>query len=253
MSPGRGILLALLLVSVSDVASAQLFSYDREAPRPTQTLSFVTSAIDFNYDGGGDPTDRFDFDGLAYGVQYTRPSLNVSVLIGSHLPDRAPEDEKLQLIDASLYTWGEIGLTRDLSGGLNRVFVPILLHSSHRRVAVEEEADTAVDAFSVTVLGIGTGIGFNGQFGFVQIEARATPIIGIATRSFGDATGSSTQFDGDLMLHFGPVVGRFGLSVGYAFRSQRWNVGSSDLLEDESEDLFDYAGSQHLFRAGISW
>src|SRR5690606_34462313 len=34
MSPGRGILLALLLVSVSDVASAQLFSYDREAPRP---------------------------------------------------------------------------------------------------------------------------------------------------------------------------------------------------------------------------
>lgn len=253
MSIGKAFLTACLLALLPGSAFAQLFSYDRESPRPTQAVSFLTSVIDFNYDGAGDPEDRFDFADLAHGLQYTRPNLHVSFLIGGHLPEGATDDEKLQLIDAALYTWGEIGLTRPLSGGLNRVFVPILLHSSHRRVAVEDEAETAVDAFSVTVLGIGTGLGFNGQIGKVQIEARATPLIGIATRSFGDATGSATQFDGDLMLHFGPLVGRLGLSVGYGFRSQRWNVGESDLLQDATDDLFDYAGAQHSFRAGLSW
>ena len=236
-----------------DAAYGQLFSYERESPRPTQSLTAVIAPIDFNYDGDETPTERFDFADLAWGVQYTRPSLHVAVLYGTHVPDGHPDDDRLRLIDASLSTWGEIGLSGTRSGGVNRLFIPIVLHSNHRRVALASEAETSVDAFSITVIGIGTGLGFNGQFGSAQLEVRATPIIGLATRSFGDASGSSTQFDGDVMLHLGPFVGRMGLSIGYAYRSQRWNVGSSDLLQDASDDFFDYAGSQHLLRAGISF
>ncbi|HEX7071868.1 MAG TPA: hypothetical protein VF190_13730 [Rhodothermales bacterium] len=248
--------LVLLLASATlfaGPARAQLFSYDREAPRPTQAVAFIYVPVDFNYTGGGEPIDRFDFDDVAYGLQYTRPGLQIAVMLGNHRPPGATADEDLQLIDASLFTWGEIGLTRELSGGANRIFIPIALHSGHRRVAVEDEAETAIDAFSVTVIGIGTGVGFNLEHGMMQVVARATPAIGIATRSFGDATGSSTLFDGDVSLHIGPLIGRFGLHFGYAYRSQRWNVGSSDLLEDVAEDYFDYSGSTHLVRAGISF
>lgn len=250
-APSVALLAAFL--GFAPVAHAQLFSYDREAPRPTQSLNALVAPVDFNFSGGGAPVDRFDYDDVVYGLLYTRPGLHVSVLFGRHLPEDAPEEERLQLIDAAFFTWAEIGLSRSVSGGENRVFIPVVLHSSHRRVAIADEADTAIDAFSVTMLGIGTGIGANAQYGKVQIVARATPIIGIASRSFGDATGSSTLFDADLMMHFGPLVGRFGLSVGYGFRSQRWNVGSSDLLQDVDEDVFDYAGSLHSLRAGISF
>jgi hypothetical protein len=252
MSP-RLVLLFTAIAFVPGPARAQLFSYDREAPRPTQAVAFAYVPVDFNYTGGGEPVDRFDFDDVVYGLQYTRPGLQIAVLLGNHRPAGATAEEDLQLIDASLFTWGEIGLTRELSGGANRIFIPIALHSGHRRVAVEDEAETAIDAFSVTVIGIGSGLGLNLERGKVQVVARAIPAIGIATRSFGDATGSSTLFDGDLSLHVGPIVGRFGLHFGYAYRSQRWNVGSSELLEDVAEDYFDYAGSHHLVRAGISF
>lgn len=249
----RLFVLVVMLTGIQVPVYAQLFSYDREAPRPTQSLVAVLAPIDFNYRGDGEPSDRFDFDDLAYGAQYARPGLNVTVLIGRHRPAGASSDETLQLIDAAFFTWGEIGLTSKLSEGENRLFVPVVLHSSHRRVAVDGEAQSAIDAFSVTVLGLGTGLGVSGQTGKVQLVARATPVIGFATRSFGDAAGSSTLFDGDVLVHFGPLVGRVGLSVGYGYRSQRWNVGSSDLIQDVENDFFDYAGAQHVLRAGLSW
>lgn len=241
---------ATAIASLPVPATAQLFSYEREGPRPTQSLSFLTAAIGFSFDGESDPETRFDFDARAYGAAYTRPSFSAWLLLGA---DEPVGTDRLRLIDASISTWAEIGLSPSPSQHRNRAFIPVMLHSNHRRVAGADAGNSAVDAFSVTVLGIGTGFGFNGHLGRLQIETRATPVIGFATRSFGDATGSSILFDGDLLLHFGPLLGRVGLSAGYGFRTQRWNVGGSDLLQDEEDDLFDYRGSMHLFRAGINW
>ena len=248
------LILALAWASAPGLLCAQLFSYESESPRPTQAISGTVGYVDFEYAGGGTPSERFDFDDAVYGILYSRPNVQVSVLVGTHEPQNpAFDQDRLQLIDAAFFTWGEIGLSRKLSGGTSRLFIPILLHSNHRRVAKEDEATTAVDAFSVTVLGIGTGLGAIGQLEKLQVEARATPVIGIATRSFGDATGSSWLFDGDLLVHVGPLLGRFGFSVGYGFRIQSWNVGTSDLIQDVEEDFFDYSGLQHTARLGLNW
>jgi len=247
------ILSAWIVMLVPEAASGQYFSYHRDPPRSTQSVTATYAAVDFSHAGELDSELRFDYSGPAYGAQYSRPNLQVAILFGNQAPVGRPEAENLQLIDASLSTWGEIRLTGGHSDNRTRFFIPILVHSNHRRVSgASQPVLSSIDAFSVTVIGIGTGAGFNGTRGKVQLEARATPIIGFATRSFGDATGSSRLFDGDVLLHFGPLAGRIGLTLGYGIRTQAWNVGASNLLE-EVDDLFRYRGHHHAFRVGINW
>ncbi len=248
-----GAMLLLLCLSLPSPASAQLFSYEEEAPRPTQSLSFAYHLIDFTYTGGADSIATFDYVDPGYGLVYTRPNLFVSIALGN---TRNAASENVQLLDASFFTWGEFRLSRGRGSRQRHFFIPIALHSHYRRVSHNEDvlAEASADAFGVTVLGLGTGLGFSGQLGKrVQLEARATPVIGLAARSFGDATGSARIFDADATLHFGPFVGRLGLSAGYGFRVQVWNINASSLFPDAARDFYDYRGQQHTFRVGINW
>lgn len=253
MIAGRASVLAVLLVLCGDPARAQGFSYERETPRATQSLNVVLAPVRFVYAGDENPAERFDFNDVVLGVAYTRPSVQLALAYGTDITAGDDAQNRMKLIDASFHTWGDVGLSWPFSSGRSKVFVPVVLHSGYRRVAKSEAAASAIDAFSVTALGIGAGIGLDAQLAKLHLEARATPLIAIASRSFGDATGSSTMFDGDLMLHLGPLVGRFGLSFGYGFRAQRWKVGASNLLRDADDDLLHYTGTQHVFRTGLSW
>jgi hypothetical protein len=87
----------------------------------------------------------------------------------------------------------------------------------------------------------------------VRFEARATPIIGLALRSFGDATGRATFLETDALVHLGQIAGRVGLTIGYSLRLQGWNVSASDLFPNIDDQLFDYGGHVHAFHAGINW
>ena len=84
-------------------------------------------------------------------------------------------------------------------------------------------------------------------------EARANPSIGIATSSLTDAFGLAYLIDADAQLHWANLFGRLGLSLGYTFRYQVWNVNASDLFPDATDDLFDYKGLLHLFRVGLNF
>jgi hypothetical protein len=85
------------------------------------------------------------------------------------------------------------------------------------------------------------------------LEARAHPIIGLATTSLGDALGSARLVDAHVQVHAPPLFGRFGLTVGYSYRTQVWNVDASDLFDELTGDLFDYRAQTHLLWAGINW
>lgn len=227
-----------------DVA-AQMFSYSSERARTVQSVSFGYMSVDFRFDGDGTPNPSFEFAGPLYGAVYTRPNFHVAFGYGSE------EERDLRIFDASLTTWGEFRLTGSLN---SRLFVPIALHSQYRRVAPDGQEDSLVDAFNITVIGLGTGIGFVAQLDErLQIEGRAMPIIGLALRAFGDSAGSSRLIDTGVKVHVPTLAGRFGLSAGYGFTAQVWNISASSLFPATQDDLFDYTSTSHSLSIGVNW
>jgi len=259
MSRYLSLVLVLLVVGLARPSPlcAQLFSFEVEQPRPVQSLAAGYFLIDFTYDGDDLPAFTFNVDEPAYGLVYTRPQFLVTAGIGGQEAGQQPGDVvaadtvDLRLVDLSLTTWAEVQVLPEMTGS-TRLIVPIVLHSNYRRVAPRGD-DTLLEAFNVTVLGLGTGLGLSRELGRGLFDARVHPIIGLATTSLGDALGSARLLDAHVQLFSPPLAGRFGLSLGYTFRTQVWNVDASDLLEEFTGDLFDYRGQMHLLRAGLSW
>lgn len=243
-------------------ASAQMFSYDPDRPRAVQSLSFGYTLVDFQFDGDGVPTRSFAFEGPLYGAVYTRPNFHVAFAYGSDERTRAvncepgacvPQNVDLRMLDAVLTTWGEIRIAGDPGSG-DRFFVPIALHSSYRRVAPEGAEDSLVDSFNITVIGLGTGVGFTKRLAEkVQLEGRATPIIGLALRAFGDSAGNSRLLDTHVQVHAVEIADRFGITAGYGFRAQLWDISASSLFPSTQNDLFDYTSTSHALSIGVNW
>lgn len=240
--------MAILLLS--GPVSAQMFSYGGYEGRATQALSITTYLIDFQYDGDIEgPVPRLDWDGSAYGVAFTRRNIAASIVFGNVKTDANPDVDDLQLVDATLSAWGEIIRSRgsDVSIGL-----PIVLHSGYR--SVDGDFQNVNDTFSYTVLGLGTGVTFDAEPArTVNIQARAWPAIAMAFRSFEGFAGSSTLVDSDLQIHFMNLFGRYGLSLGYGYRWQKWNTDDVVLVTNVSRDVFDYKSNQHMIRLGLNW
>lgn len=237
---------ATVIVAVS--AQAQMFSYAADRPQAVQSLSFGYHAIDFRHDGGSDVAVRFDYDAPAYGVLYTRPNLRASLAYGRQ--SRQQEND-LKLLQAAIMTWGDLWL----GGGAGTGFsVPIAIITNYRRVAPEGSEDSLVDAFNVTVLGLGAGLSYTAGLGETfRVVGRAVPGAGLALRAFGDSAGGSYLIDSVLEVHSLRLVDRFGISASYGFRAQVWNVGASELLGEDLDDVFDYSGTEHAVTLGINW
>lgn len=243
------VLAMLLAIVPAPEAHAQMFSYGGDRPRSVQSLSFAYKIVDFNFDGEASAQQTFEFAGPAFGVYYTRPNVTASITYG---PDAEDSDRDLRLLDAAIMTWGELVLTG--SPASTRLFIPIAIHTNYRRVAPRGSENSIIDSFNLTVLGLGVGLGYSADVReSIRVEARAIPVIGLALRAFGDSAGSSYLFDTDLRIHFMELLGRIGLTAGYGFRTQVWNVDGSDLLLGAQDDLLDYSGGQHVFTVGLNW
>lgn len=237
-----------LLASASP-ASAQRFGFGNAGQ--VQALSVGYYVIDFEFDGDGEPAFLFNFDQPAYGVVYSRPNILITGALGEQSAD--DDHESLRLIELSLTTWGELYLS-GLGSPSTRVYIPIVLYTHYRRVEARGDEGGSLDDFNVTVIGIGGGLGLGRAFGDnILFEARTQPVIGLASSAFADAFGSSYLVDADVQLHLARLFSKVGLSLGYTYRWQVWNVNTSNLFPDETDNLFDYRGQQHLFRVGLNW
>ena len=240
--------LAVLLLLAPQASAQGFFDGSRRA---VQSVGAAVFLIDFEFAGDEDPLFSFDYTAPAYGVVYTRPNFVLTAGYGQQQADD-DEQEALRLLDVAVSTWGAL-YGAQLGEG-TRGFIPIVLFSNYRRVAPRGSGDSLTDAFGVTVLGLGAGVGltqFVGEYG--MLEVRVHPVFGLASSSLTDAIGSARLLDADAQLHLGRVFRRAGLSLGYTFRLQVWNVNASNLFPDLTEDLFDYRGRQHLVRLGINW
>lgn len=241
-----------LLLPGVHTASAQQFSF-RSGAQAVQSLSVGYTLIDFAFDGEGEPLLSFDFDRPAYGLVYTRPRFLATVALGDQKADDAGRTA-LRLLDFSITTWGELRLFGP-SDDRAHLYIPISLFSNYRRVTPQDDdADSVFDAFNVTVLGLGAGLGLDHSFSEnTFFAARAAPVIGLANSSLTDAIGTAYVIDSDVQLHLAELFGRIGLSLGYSFRYQVWNINASSLFPEATDELFDYKGHQHLFRVGANW
>ena len=249
-------LVAALVGLAPRTSQAQRFSYGADRARTVQSLSLGYTQVNFEYGGDAEnPPVSFGFDNPIYGAVFTRPNLIASVAIGTDQQVGAEGIERdRRLLEAALFTWGEFYPLPELAGERYRLYVPILLHSGFRRVRDRGPAEDLDSDFSVTALGLGTGLGAGGRLGErVLLEARATPIFGLATREFDGSVGTTRLFDADVQAHLGPLFGRIGLSFGYGFRAQAWNLRGSEFLAEVVADLYDYHGSQHTFRIGVNF
>lgn len=247
----RFFVLAALLPVVVRVAPAQFISFDADPQRPIEAVSAGYFLIDFAFDGDEEPLFSFDFDGPAFGLAYSRPNFLATLAYGEQNADA--DEEGLRLIDFSLTTWGAAYLA-GTGTGPTQLFVPIVLFAHLRRVSPTGRDIPEIEAFNVTVVGLGAGLGLSQALGRgSRFEARAHPGLGLASSAFVESFGSSWLVVADAQLHLGPLFGRYGLSLGYAFRHQVWNINVSDLFPAISDELFDYRSRQHLVRLGLHW
>jgi hypothetical protein len=214
----------------------------------SSALSLALGNVVFTLDEA-DPSVNFQFDDTVVGAVLSRQGIYASIMKGSSRSNAGARATELDLFDVSLAISGS--LFRDKTDHLP-VYFPIMLHSTYRRVR-RVEGINEFAAFEYTGLGLGAGLGIRRSGDTWQIDAHGTPGIGIASRSFGNSTGSTVLFDGDIQFMAGPFFQRFGVALGYNYRWQSWKVGGPDAFDVAGSGRVRYSGSSQTFRVGVSW
>lgn len=233
-------------------------SWDRDASaqpvpseRPGQTISAGYFVVDFAHSGDSDPAVRYDYTDPAFGITYANPFLTFGVLYG---PPAGADTSRARLLDVSLAALTSVDLFRRREPARQGIYFPVGISGGYRRVRRDLSGGRR-DQFDVTTLMLMGGVGARARVSKkAGLELRGTPGAGIATRSFGDATGLAYVFDADARVTFAPVAGRYGLSLGYGYRFQGWNMRLSRLLRSSLPgDIYDYRNQQHGFRVGVAF
>ncbi len=241
----------LLTLWLPSPSLAQPFYFGNERPRTTTAVLLGYSAVDFEFDGDNAPAVLLDFDQPAYGASFSRSNLFASAAWARQSsPDTTLSD--LTFFDLSLSFWVEMFFSPTARTANHRGFVPIMLFSNYRKVAPENRG--FVNEFNITTIGLGAGLGYYGDLGKnVLVELRSIPAIGYASQSFGESNGLARMIDTDLQVHFGAVSGAVGISLGYRFLLQIWDVNATSIIGDIARDLYDYRGAKHTFSLGVNW
>ena len=230
-----------LLASMAVQASAQTPYGSQDVP--AQRIGLEMSSIDFRFDGNAPSEIVFAFTNPTYGVFYSRQEISFSYARGAQ--DIANGD-RLVLTDATMSGWMPL---RPFNGESKvDVFFPVGLNSDFRRIT-RTQGTTEIDAFEYTVIAAGAGIGFGLETAPGMLTAYALPFYGIASRSFGNDTDTSAILTVNAEWISRPFAGRFGVSVGYGYRWQKWYSDVGRITGDS----FNYIGSRHSFRVGLSY
>lgn len=238
-------LAALLLLALLPVAAQAQISYGG-GPEAYQSVTPAYIGVDFTFDGGELPESSFEFVEPVWGVVYTRPGFAFSAARGRQ---KASDADDLTLTDVLLLGYGAFTPFRSESRSFE-LLLPVGLSSGYRKVSRDSD-DSVIQAFEFTTLSIGAGLGFGHRTEKTNLLVRAMPFYGLATRSIGNENGSTTTFDADVELGIGPLTDRFGVTLGYGFRWQKWNLKASAFFEGISNETFDYSGTMHTFRVGL--
>ena len=222
---------------------------------PRQSVGFSFSIPDFapddpsclsrDVDGICTELQDYTFSDPIFGIFYSRPG--ILVFLGRGTQNGVDEEGgDLELLQTVIQLSGALRPFPGIREAKTQFVVPVALHSSYRRVSTDVSGGS-IDRFESTVLAIGIGVGVLRETGFARISAHLMPFFGLASSSFGLGSGTSSLLDADVELTLGPVFGEFGITLGYSFRWQRWD------LEAQFESDQDFTDQQHGVRIGVFW
>ncbi len=236
------------------VASAQMFSYEPSSSRSLTTLTVGYTPLAFTYAGSGNPDPRLDFEGPIYSLRFGQANFDFSLAYGQQSADDAavPGQSELKLLDVAVF--GGVGIPVVRRPNV-RLFIPIVIHTGYRVVGQDLRDGLTNELFNFTVFGIGTGLGAGGSLADerVQFDVRATPAVGLALRSFEGLAGNANMFRARAQVNIRELFGNLGLSMGYQYRGQAWNIDGSDLAPNLTDDVFDYKSIGHTILVGVNW
>ena len=235
-----------------NILSAQALFFGNENPRKTTALSVSYSLVDFSFNGDTAPPVLLNFSEPAYGLTFSRSNIFASFMFGSQSASDTTETD-VSLIDFSIFAWSEMFFSADAQSADQRFFVPIMLFSNFRRVS-PDSGSGSLEEFNIATIGLGLGVGYYGKFSDTfTFELRSTPGIGYAAQSFGESTGVARIVDTDVQLHFAGLFDRLGISIGYTFRYQDWNINETSIFGNLSQDLYDYKNVHHTASVGVNF
>lgn len=216
---------------------------------PTTTVGISYSMIDFAFVHDDAMDASFSFEDPAYGIFYSRPGFSVTLMRGT---SSIGDDEDLILLDGAIAGWVSIRPFKDLQDKSLDIFFPVGISSDYRKMT-KKGGPTDSDVFEVTVLAIGAGLGITTGIAGSDLLIRAMPSYGIASRSFGNDTGTSAILTADVEWASGLINDRFGVFFSYGYRWQKWTLSASIVPGAGDAGDFKYEGSHHSFQVGITF
>lgn len=237
------VLLVFLVFFASD-AKAQMFSVGGEPGRidiPTTGIYLGWEPVDFEYQGGdlALPVNegRFAFSGSLVRLRLETPALQFFLATGGKLTGI----DDVSYFDAGVQAGYRFSI---VSSKKFTVQIPFQLVSSLTSVNTDESITNATQ-FRQGALAAGLG-GFIGvrPTERVRVQAGFVPHYGFSFATGGTFGGSLVKLDGKLRLFLDRVFGDTGLSLGYNYKFNRFNV-------DENE--FDYDLRSHSILIGVTF
>lgn len=242
----------VVLILVTHDADARQRDYGaRSAVRQSAGLSFSIpnfgpdspACLDTGESGECLLSQDFEFSDPVIGLFYSREGLMVFIGRGTQ-NDSAFGD--MELLETILHFSGTLKPFPGTEDADIQFVVPVALHSDYRRLSSDVSGGSS-DRFESTVIALGAGVGVTRATGYTRFAAHVMPFFGLASTSFGLGSGTSSLLNADAELTFGPISGSIGITIGYAFRWQHWNL-EEQFVTDE-----DFTGKQHSIRIGVFW
>jgi len=212
---------------------------------PGSSAGVTIQSVDFRFNGTVPSEVAFRFDGLAYGVFYSREPIQMVFIRGQQAI--GPKDD-LVLTDFTLNGWTAFRPFKEKKDGGLIPFIPMGLESNYRRIK-RTQGSVEVDAFEYTVIAAGAGLGLEIPLAKGRLVSKGMGYYGIASRSFSYDTDTSAILEGSIVWSSTRFINRFGVEVGYNYRWQKWY---SDLGRI-SGSSYDFVGSHHAIQIGLSF
>ncbi|GEM_PF-4441278 len=198
-------------------------------------------ALHFQPDEGS--TSELSYTAAAYGIYYARSDLEASLVYGPSTRRSGYH----RLLDAAFLVHYPLVLWHT-----DRVQWSIPLGLEVRYRAVNKQAEQAEPAFQAMSFLIAAGPALRARVGNLQVEGKATYALGISSRPFSNQTGRASRAGVHVRLHLRDLFSSYGLTLGYGYSIQEWNIASS-VFSRERATRWHYRDAMQIVTLGVNW
>ncbi len=196
--------------------------------------------IDHSYVGSGSRVGNYDYQGVGFGLSYIGRQMRASLLYGR-------SSEPRTFVDVSAIGWFALSFARKERKN-TRLSAPMGLLVAWKRMTAEKN----VAPLGATAILFGAGGEMMHSLNpRARVRLRAIPLVGITGSEIADSMGFSWAVDAEAKVFIAEVFSQYGLTIGYAFRYQLWNINGSRAFSEGVDEAYDYANQMHIFSAGV--